>query len=95
MVYNWRAQLEKYQGDNDVASKILMTEAYASIEDTMRYYVSQNGTLGAHLPFNFQLIYLYGNPMAIDVKRNIDWWLEHMPAGHTASWVVCQYKHRA
>lgn len=65
-----------------------MTEAYADADNTMRYYVSANGTLGANMPFNFQLIYLENGFDARNMKGNIDFWLDNMPRGHTPNWVV-------
>lgn len=65
-----------------------MTEAYADADNTMRYYVSANGTLGANMPFNFQLIYLESGFDARNVKGNIDFWLDNMPMGYTPNWVV-------
>lgn len=56
----------------------------------MRYYVSENGTLGANMPFNFQLIYLENGFDARNIKGNIDFWLDNMPLGHTPNWVVCK-----
>jgi len=72
----------------------LMTEAYANAENTMRYYVSRNGTLGANMPFNFQLIYLERGFDAVNIKANIDYWLDNMPLGHTPNWVVGSHDHR-
>lgn len=93
MIYDWRNLLNEYSIQNNVSTKILMTEAYASIEDTMRYYVSANGTLGAHMPFNFQLIYIEGDVTAQHIKGNIDYWLNYMPEGLTPSWVTGSHDH--
>lgn len=93
MIYSWRRFLDEYTVTNNVSTKILMTEAYASIEDTMRYYVSANRTLGAHMPFNFQLIYVGAGATAQGVKGNIDYWLNYMPEGMTANWVTGSHDH--
>lgn len=80
--------LDDYTIENNLPDKILMTEAYANADDTMRYYVSANGTLGANMPFNFQLIYLESGFDARNIKGNIDFWLDNMPMGYTPNWVV-------
>lgn len=80
--------LDEFTSENAFPDKILMTEAYASTDDTMRYYVSENGTLGANMPFNFQLIYLESGFDARNIKGNIDHWLDNMPMRHTPNWVV-------
>lgn len=89
MIYEWRKMLDKWTSDHPGSeTKILMTEAYTDIPNTMRFYESNNGRLGAHMPFNFQLIYVPRNASAQHIKQNIDTWLNNMPQGHTASWVV-------
>lgn len=93
MIYDWRKLLEDYSRENNLTTKILMTEAYASIEDTMRFYHSENGTLGAHMPFNFQLIYIDSQITATHIKQNIDFWLNYMPEGFTPSWVIGSHDH--
>lgn len=96
VVYEWREFLEKYTKDNDLTEdKILMTEAYASTADTMRYYESLDGKRkGAHMPFNFALIYdLANDTTASKIKSGIDNWLDNMPNGHTPSWVIGSHDH--
>ncbi|XP_055540589.1 alpha-glucosidase-like [Wyeomyia smithii] len=94
VVYDWRDQLDQYSSEND-RTVILMTEAYSSIEGTMLYYESANRTRrGAHMPFNFQLIYDFKSDQnAVGLKRSIDWWLDNMPARHTPSWVAGSHDH--
>ncbi|XP_035778651.1 maltase 2-like [Anopheles albimanus] len=94
VVYGWRQLCEDY-GRQKGKTIILMTEAYASIENTMRYYEeSPGGRQGAHMPFNFQLIYdFHSDQNAIGLKQSIDWWLNHMPARQTPSWVAGSHDH--
>ncbi|XP_055594049.1 alpha-glucosidase-like [Uranotaenia lowii] len=94
VVYNWRDQLDQYSRENN-RTCILMTEAYASIEDTMLYYESADRTRhGAHMPFNFMLIYDFqANQNAVGLKHAIDWWMNNMPARHTPSWVTGSHDH--
>lgn len=96
IVYQWREFLDNYVKENNLTEdKILMTEAYASIEDTMRYYESKDGKQkGAHMPFNFALIFdLANGTTAQKIKSGIDNWLTHMPNGNTPSWVIGSHDH--
>lgn len=67
-----------------------MTEAYTSLANSIKYYGSADGTRrGAHVPFNFELItYLNSSSTALDAKRIINSWLDAMPQGARANWVV-------
>lgn len=93
MVYQWRELLDAESVEDPI---ILMTEAYADTKNTMRYYVSEDGKRkGAHMPFNFQLIYSFDNNQvtAGKIKRGIDEWLDNMPIGFTPSWVAGSHDH--
>lgn len=51
LVYRWRSYIDGYVKDKNLTyDVILMTEAYASTEDTMRYYRGTDGQKGAHMP---------------------------------------------
>lgn len=54
----------------------------------MQYY--GNGTNnGSHVPFNFHLITeLDGTSRAPDFENVVNTWINAMPAGSTANWVV-------
>lgn len=96
-IYYWRNMIDEYRVEKNIATDILiMTEAYASIEDTMRYYrdpVNENRR-GAHMPFNFQLIWAFQkNGKAADVKGSIDWFRSHMPSGESTNWVAGSHDH--
>lgn len=96
VVYYWRDFLEKYVKYNNLSDDcILMTEAYASTEDTMLYYQSEDGSKqGAHMPFNFALIYDFVAETNVKrIKRGIDNWLTYMPLGQTPSWVIGSHDH--
>lgn len=94
VVYGWRDMMDAYSKEKG-RTVILMTEAYSSIEGTMLYYESANRTRqGAHMPFNFQLIYDFKRDQnAVGLKASIDWWMNHMPARHTPSWVTGSHDH--
>lgn len=68
----------------------MLAEAYASVNYTMMYY-SQEAPR-AHMPFNFNFITnLNKTSSAIDVKNTINMWLDNMPRGQWANWVVSTY----
>ncbi|XP_065088453.1 alpha-glucosidase-like [Ochlerotatus camptorhynchus] len=94
VVYGWRDLMDAYSKEHG-RTIILMTEAYSSIEGTMLYYENANRTRqGAHMPFNFQLIYDFKSDQnAAGLKSSIDWWMNHMPARHTPSWVSGSHDH--
>jgi alpha-glucosidase len=95
LVYDWRQYLDDYVRTNSVPYDIiLMTEAYASTFDTMRYYKNADGKKGAHMPFNFQLIFnFYRDAKAQNIKNGIFEWLNNMPEGETADWVAGSHDH--
>jgi len=66
----------------------MITEAYTSMENTMRYYGNET-SLGAHMPFNFGLIdRLNDHSNASKFNYVINNWLNNMPEGKCANWVV-------
>lgn len=65
----------------------MMTEAYTSLENTIKYY-----NYGSHIPFNFNFIMnVTAASNAIMFKRTIDEWIKTMPEHGTANWVVKTY----
>lgn len=89
MVQQWRVLIDDYNNEKGGDTRVLFTEAYASIEDTVRYYADESGNRRAHFPFNFVLIErLNENSNVVDFKREIDNWLLQVPAGSTSNWVV-------
>ncbi|XP_034948198.1 alpha-glucosidase-like [Chelonus insularis] len=83
LVNDWRKHLDSRPG----GKKILMTESYTGLQtlpSSMKYY-----TAGADVPFNFMLISNLNNRSTpLDFKRAIDGWLNIVPAGYQANWVV-------
>lgn len=88
MVYEWRKLVDDFTNSRNIEPKILMTESYSRIEYTQRYYGS--GSIeGSHIPFNFELIKKMNvNSTAEDYKSVIEEWMNLMPSGHMANWVV-------
>lgn len=89
MVQQWRVLIDNYNIEKGGDMRVLFTEAYASIEDTVRYYADEQGNPRAHFPFNFVLIEkLNENSNVVDFKAEIDNWLSQVPEGATSNWVV-------
>ncbi|XP_052892698.1 maltase A1-like [Anopheles moucheti] len=87
LIYDWRELFDTYKAADNV-TRLMMTEAYASLEQTMLWYGNGNRK-GSHIPFNFAMI----NRLSIDSRANdfkevIDEWLNAMPAGAQANWVL-------
>lgn len=65
-----------------------MTEAYTSLDNEIRFYGTADRN-GSQIPFNFELIsYTNVNSTAADYKKHIDDWLNKVPKGKVANWVV-------
>jgi len=65
--------------------RILMTEAYASVEETMAYYGNDTHP-GAHFTFNFNLV---SRPTyAQDFDNLVHQWVDNVPKGKQSNWVV-------
>lgn len=70
-------------------TKLLMTEAYASIPEQVRWYGKDENNLGAHWPFNFALIVdLNKESKAGNFKSAVDSWMDAMPSYAKANWVL-------
>lgn len=82
MVRQWRDVLDEYESTDQ--QRVMMIEAYASLELTMKYY-----EYGAHFPFNFGLITsLHAGSSAANFKQIVDDWMSNLPESATSNWVV-------
>lgn len=89
MVYQWRELVDQYQKDHGGDTRVLMTEAYTSLEILQEYYVSPEGRLGSHMPFNFMMINALNiTSTAEDFVKVVKSWMKIVPPGHAANWVV-------
>ncbi|CAO1421547.1 unnamed protein product [Diamesa serratosioi] len=88
MIYQWRKLLDDLWKTKGGHPFVMMTESYEKMETNMKYYT--NGTVqGSHVPFNFELIKVANvNTTAEQYKNIIEGWLNAMPAGHQANWVL-------
>ncbi|KAF7393744.1 hypothetical protein HZH68_010563 [Vespula germanica] len=84
LVQSWRNILDDYSDANNEDEKVMMTEAYTSLENTTKFY-----DYGSHIPFNFKLITdVNHNSSASDFKRIIETWMAHTPSTGSANWVL-------
>lgn len=89
MVQEWRVLIDAYNVAKGGDTRVLFTEAYASLEDTVRFYADEEGKPRAHFPFNFVLIErLSEDSNPYQFKNEIDIWMAAVPAGSTSNWVV-------
>ncbi|NP_001153339.1 alpha-glucosidase-like [Nasonia vitripennis] len=83
VVKSWQVLLDNYVKNHKTDGKLQILEAYTSIPKSMKFY-----DVGAN-PFNFMFIANLNNgSSASDFKRTIDGWLNAIPEGKVANWVV-------
>lgn len=88
MVQQWRVMIDAYNQEKGGDTRVLFTEAYASIEDTVRYYADEDGKPRAHFPFNFVLIErLNEGSSAVNFSTEIESWVK-AAGNNTSNWVV-------
>ncbi|XP_025263125.1 maltase 2-like [Camponotus floridanus] len=84
LVASWRKVLDDYADYHNEDEKVIMTEAYTSLENTTKYY-----KFGSHVPFNFKFISDVNNvSKAADFKRIIDDWMSQTPNDESPNWVM-------
>lgn len=89
MVGEWRRLIDDYTMEKGGTTRVIFVEAFATIENTMRYYIDDEGNPRANFPFNFMLLEkLNADSTARDFKNIIDTWLSNVPVGATSNWVV-------
>lgn len=90
VLQSWRTLLDDYSEETNTDTKVLMTEAYASLEQVMKYY-----TYGSNIPFNFWFITDARNgSTAAEIKGIIDAWINEMPLSYVANWVIGNHDQR-
>lgn len=90
MVYQWRKVLDDFKSEHGGDTRVMMTEAHSTIDIVMKYYGDGHGRDGSHIPFNFQMLpHINPSPQnAYELVRIVKLWLDNMPLGRTANWVV-------
>ncbi|CAH1183056.1 unnamed protein product [Ceutorhynchus assimilis] len=88
MIYQWRDVLDEYSINY---TRIMMTEVYSDVNNTMRYYVNEDySRYGAHFSFNFNSFVtgLKQGFNAVDLYGNITIWTDNLPNNCTSNWVL-------
>ncbi|XP_067627239.1 maltase A1 [Eurosta solidaginis] len=88
MAYQWRELFDEFKKEHGADTRILLTEAYTSFENIMRFYGNgiQNGS---HIPFNFDFLSNCQNDTKAPVlMEHIEKWLNAMPKDAYANWVL-------
>lgn len=90
MVYQWREVLDTYKD----TPRIMMTEAYTSLENLMKYYGTETRN-GSHMPFNFEvLMAMKKDSTAKTLKTTAENYMNHIPNGKSANWVLGNHDQR-
>ncbi|XP_017150174.1 maltase A1 [Drosophila miranda] len=95
MAYQWRVVMDDYQRIHGGDTRVLLIETYAPPAYTMQFYGNRS-VEGAHLPFNFNLITgpASDGVSASSIKTAVDSWLNNLPPGRTANWVIGNHDQR-
>ena len=91
LVYDWHDLFVNYTKQHGGDTRIIMTEAYTTLEKTLDFYGNPFGRVGSQIPFNFEMInYINVNSTPADYKTQIDAWINNMPKGSefVPNWVV-------
>jgi alpha-glucosidase len=87
MIYQWREVFDEYKA-KDGFTRVMMTEAYASPQNIMRYF-RDGDREGVQMPFNFALITdVNGGSTAYEIKSAVDKFINFKPLDMPANWVV-------
>lgn len=90
-IYDARVLMDAFTANStDKITRLMMTEAYSTVDDMVRWYGSSETRRGAHIPFNFQLITEVDELSdANDFKDAIDSWMDKKPVwGTESNWVL-------
>ncbi|XP_069689413.1 maltase A3-like isoform X1 [Periplaneta americana] len=88
VIKEWRSFLDGEFKDKDNHTRVIMTEVYASIEETMAYYGNDTNP-GAYFTFNFNLVNSAGSwSTANDFNNVIHSWVDNIPEGKQSNWVA-------
>lgn len=88
MVYQWRQVLDDYKRDHGGDTRVMLTEAYSSLDTIAKYFGNATHN-GSHIPFNFQLLgRIHNMSTANEYVDAIADWFKFMPQGRTPNWVM-------
>ncbi|CAK9805314.1 Maltase 1 [Anthophora plagiata] len=84
LIKSWRKFVDDYANERNQSEKVLLTEAYTSLENTLKYY-----EYGSNVPFNFKFIMDADETSNADhFKEIIDSWITRKPKDGVANWVM-------
>ncbi|CAL7944762.1 unnamed protein product [Xylocopa violacea] len=84
LVQSWRDFVDEYAKNENTSEKVLLTEAYTTLNNTLHYY-----KYGSNVPFNFNFIVgASATSNATDFKTIIDNWIAGTPSGDVPNWVM-------
>jgi alpha-glucosidase len=87
-IFSWRKLLDDYATTHGTDRKFMMTEAYATLENQVRWYGTEQKP-GSHMPFNFALISnLNRNSKAQEFQNAVQSWYGRLPSFAEANWVL-------
>ncbi|XP_053690085.1 probable maltase [Sabethes cyaneus] len=88
MVYQWRAVLEEFRKTHKTDDLVLLTEAYTSLNNIIRFYGSGERE-GSHIPFNFEVLSnTFKESTGKDFYDNIMRFMQALPSNRFANWVL-------
>ncbi|ALC40924.1 Mal-A1 [Drosophila busckii] len=88
MIYQWRELVDEFHRVHGGDERMLLTEAYTSFDNIIRFY-GDGVRNGSHVPFNFDFLTSINNASkAGDYVAHIEKWMNAMPAGVYANWVL-------
>ncbi|KAL7738175.1 hypothetical protein ACLKA6_006514 [Drosophila palustris] len=88
LVYQFRTVLSDMDRELGGDDRVLLTEAYAPLDVLMQYYGNSTHN-GSQIPFNFELLSNINiNSDAYHYSELLHNWLDNMPAGQVANWVL-------
>ncbi|GFG37848.1 hypothetical protein Cfor_03156, partial [Coptotermes formosanus] len=88
MVVEWRELLDNKSREEN-RTRVLMLEAYGTLDQTMRYYGTSSAP-GGHFPFNFLFItdvHYEPESSAEEISATINKYLDQITDGRTPNWV--------
>lgn len=93
ITHSWRQLLDNYTEKHGGDARILVTEGYTTLHNTMLYFGNPDGSqLRAHFTFNFMLVGdVQGSSSAYQIVESINKWLWAIPQIYTSNWVLSNH----
>ncbi|XP_044749211.1 maltase 1-like [Coccinella septempunctata] len=96
VLYEFREVVDNYTREHGGDARILMSEAYAPLDKTMRYYGTADGSrLGAHFTFNFFFVGVNLNSSdAYSIENLVYTWIDNLPSIYVSNWDMGNHDNR-